>query len=107
MVGRKSAQTRVSRDNNRQDASYNLLSSNSVSMKKRVGMHIVCYFFLSDQSIHHIQVCFNTAFTISAEMLWGVAQCMGVVSKLGNQSKALGSISKRKIITRLLGYCEV
>ena len=37
-------QTRVSRDNNRNDASYNLLfSHNSVSMKKRVGMHLVCY----------------------------------------------------------------
>ena len=51
MVGRKSTQTRISRDNNRQDSPYNLFSSNSVSMKKRVGMHLLvasfsCFLYL-------------------------------------------------------------
>ena len=45
MVGQKSTQT-SGRDNNRQGAPYILIlfSNNTVSMKKRVGMHLVCYY---------------------------------------------------------------
>ena len=78
-------------------------------MKKRVGMHLVCYyypclrtfssyhpylllqifsclfslfFWLSNK--HNIYRYAYIAFTIQAEMLWGVAQCIGVVRKLGH-----------------------
>ena len=43
------------------------------------------------------------AFTIPAEMLWGVAQSMGVVSKLYSQSKAaLGSANNIAAVRSLL-----
>ena len=61
----KECTNKCSRDNSRQHASCNLFSSNRVSMKRREGIHLVCYspvvYFLTLPSLYllmHFLVAF-------------------------------------------------
>ena len=68
-----------------------------------VAFYTCLVYFFSEWAINTTYTGILILFIISAKMLWGVAQSMGVVSKLHSQSKAALAL-KRKIITRRLGH---